>query len=75
MIFGWIWFRKTDSPSGSNFLLFAALTAGARLFVEAFRGDSRLIFGGIRLAQVVAWIALAMVLVTSELLQREKRES
>lgn len=70
LIFSWIWFRKTDSPDGSSFLLFAALTAGARLFLEAFRGDSTLIFGGLRLAQVIAWIVLAIALLASELLSR-----
>ena len=72
LVFGFIWFQKTDSPIGSDFLLFAALTAGARLFLEAFRGDSRLIFGGIRLAQVITWVVLAMVLYTSEVLRREQ---
>lgn len=66
LIFGLIWFRKADSPAGSNFLLFAALTAVARLFLEAFRGDSTLIFGGLRLAQVAAWIVLAAALMTIE---------
>ncbi len=51
---------KQDSlPVGTLFLTFIALTAGARLFFEAFRGDSTLILGGIRAAQVVAWLALA----------------
>src|SRR5919108_4124377 len=55
IIFSFIWLRKTDSPRGSSFLLFVGLTAGARLLLEAFRGDSILIFGGIRLAQIIAW--------------------
>lgn len=70
LIFGWIWLRKTDSPAGSSFLLFAALTAGARLFLEAFRGDSTLVFGGLRLAQIVAWILLAVALFFSESIRR-----
>ncbi len=68
LIFGWIWFRKADSSPGSLFLTFAALTAAARLFLEAFRGDSTLIFGGLRLAQIVAWIVLAAALIASELI-------
>jgi phosphatidylglycerol:prolipoprotein diacylglycerol transferase len=72
-IFGLIWFRKSNSPDGSDFILFAALTAGGRLFLEAFRGDSTLIFGGLRLAQVIAWVVLAVMLFTSEYLRREKR--
>lgn len=73
LIFGLIWFRKTDSPSGVSFLTFAALTAAARLFLEAFRGDSTLIFGGLRLAQVIAWITLLATLALLESgFQREK---
>jgi phosphatidylglycerol:prolipoprotein diacylglycerol transferase len=71
IIFGSIWFGKRDSPAGSNFLLFAALTAGARLFLEAFRGDSTLIFGDLRFAQVIAWVVLAAVFFLNEMLQRE----
>ena len=70
LILGWIWFRKTDSPPGMLFLNFAASTAAARLFLEAFRGDSALIFGGLRLAQVIAWIVLAATLFASESLRR-----
>ncbi len=73
IIFGFIWFRKVDSPSGSSFLLYAALTAGARLFLEAFRGDSQLIIGGLRLAQILAWIVLAVTLFASERLRKEEQ--
>lgn len=62
LILGLLWFRDTDSKSGVHFLTFAALTSGARLFLEAFRGDSTLIFSGLRLAQVLAWIVLAVSL-------------
>jgi phosphatidylglycerol:prolipoprotein diacylglycerol transferase len=75
IIFGLIWFRKTHFPDGSNFLLFAALTASSRLFLEAFRGDSTLIFGGIRLAQVIAWIVLTVALFASEIIGREEKVS
>ncbi len=70
LTFSLIWFRKSDSPPGLLFLTFAALTAGARLFLEAFRGDSTLIFGGLRLAQLIAWGVLALTLYTSEVLRR-----
>jgi phosphatidylglycerol:prolipoprotein diacylglycerol transferase len=73
LIVGIIWFRKTHSPVGSDFLLFTALTAGARLFLEAFRGDSTLIFGGVRLAQVIAWIVLALAFVAEESLKGEEK--
>jgi len=73
LIFGLIWFRKLDTPTGSDFLLFIALTAGARLFLEAFRGDSLLIFGGLRVAQIISWIVLAVILSTSELIRRKEK--
>ncbi len=60
IIFALIWFRKSELSPGILFLNFTALTAGARLFLEAFRGDSVFIFGGLRLAQVVAWVILAV---------------
>ena len=66
LIFGLIWFRNVDSRPGISFLLFTALTAASRLFLEAFRGDSIVIFGGMRLAQIIAWIVLAVALFASE---------
>lgn len=54
--------KRDDLPAGQLFLTFLALTAGARLFFEAFRGDSTLILGGIRAAQVIAWLILAAAL-------------
>jgi phosphatidylglycerol---prolipoprotein diacylglyceryl transferase len=71
IIFALLWFRKSLSPAGSDFLLFVALTAGTRLFLEAFRGDSTLIFGGVRLAQVMAWIVFAAALFTNDRIRRE----
>ena len=71
VIFGLIWFRKPASPAGIDFLWFAAWTAGTRLFLEAFRGDSILIFGGIHLTQAMAWIVLAATFLINELLHRE----
>lgn len=72
VIFGLIWFRKSELSSGTLFLNFTALTAGARLFLEAFRWDSVLIFGGFRLAQVVAWVVLAVALFVNESLGHRK---
>lgn len=43
---------------GVRFLGFVALSAFARLFLEAFRGDSTLLGGGIRSAQLLAWLVL-----------------
>ena len=73
VIFGVVWLRKIDFPAGSNFLLFSGLTAGARLFLEAFRGDSILIFGGFRLAQIVAWLVLALTLCAMELIRKGEK--
>ena len=66
---GLFWFRKADSKPGSDFLLFAALTAASRLIIEAFRGDSTLIFGDLRVAQLVAWGILAIALLALEFLR------
>lgn len=44
---------------GLRFLAFCVFSAGARLFLEAFRGDSQLLPNGLRVAQIEAWMALA----------------
>ena len=62
LILGLVWFQKADPRPGIHFLTFAALTSGARLFLEAFRGDSTLILGNLRAAQVIAWVILATCL-------------
>jgi len=51
-----------SSGSGLNFLFVVALSAGARLFLEAFRGDSLIWPGGIRTAQVVSLIVIIISL-------------
>ncbi len=63
--------RKPFPAAGAQFLTFLAWTAGARLFLEAFRGDSILIFGGLRLEQILAWVVLAFALVGLEKLKVE----
>jgi phosphatidylglycerol:prolipoprotein diacylglycerol transferase len=73
LIFGFVWVRKTDPRPGTLFLAFTALTAASRLFLEAFRGDSILIFGSLRLAQIIAWIVLAAALFAYEQVRAEKR--
>lgn len=62
-ILGLLWprFRREARP-GELFLFFVTLSAGARLFLEAFRGDSTPVLGGVRLAQIVAWLVLAAAL-------------
>lgn len=51
-----------DQGWGLNFLLFVSLSAGARVFLEAFRGDSLIWAGGFRAAQVIGLIILASAL-------------
>lgn len=51
-----------QAGSGLNFLLVIALSALARIFLEAFRGDSVIWTGGFRAAQVVGVILLAISL-------------
>lgn len=72
MILGILLLRtvRKQSPSGSYFLTFIAMSAGARLFLEAFRGDSILVLGGIRVAQIAAWIVLAFALLGLEWLKQ-----
>ncbi len=54
---------KLDAKSaGLNFATFVAITAGYRLFLEAFRGDSTLVFGSIRAAQLTMFVLLAAAL-------------
>lgn len=62
--------RKPFDIPGRQFLFFAAFSAGAALFLEAFRGDSTLMTGGIRQAQAVAWVTLAAALAGLEQLQK-----
>jgi prolipoprotein diacylglyceryltransferase len=66
IIFSLIWFRKSNIQAGSDFLMFASLTAGARLWLEAYRGDSTFVFGSVRLAQIRAWIVLTVVFLINE---------
>lgn len=58
--------KDLSLAEGTLFIRLTALTAGARLFLEAFRGDSTLILGGLRLAQVLAWLVLASALWAGE---------
>jgi phosphatidylglycerol:prolipoprotein diacylglycerol transferase len=51
-----------QNHEGVNFLLFVALSAAARVFLEAFRGDSLIWQGGFRAAQVIGLIILALAL-------------
>ena len=74
LILLFLWFRKPGTFPGSDFLWFTALTAGSRLVIEAFRGDSTLVFNGIRSAQLIAWLVLAAALIASEILSKGKKQ-
>ena len=59
-----VWWRQRgrSSVGGFSFLLVVALSAAARVFLEAFRGDSFVIAGGLRAAQVWGIVVLAACL-------------
>ena len=60
-----------NTHAGVSFLCFVALTAGARLFLEAFRGDSLTIIGGLREMQIAAWLVLAAALLLLDIIRRK----
>ncbi|MFH2038530.1 MAG: prolipoprotein diacylglyceryl transferase family protein [Chloroflexota bacterium] len=63
LIFLMAWFNKTRNQGrGMNFLLVLAASACARIFLEAFRGDSLLLPGGFRSAQVAGLVVLSATL-------------
>ncbi len=62
-IFGLVWRARQHTPfSGFRFALSIALLAAMRLFLEAFRGDSIIVAGGWRQAQIMAFVVLAIAL-------------
>ena len=66
LTFGLLWLKKQDPHPGMLFLTFAALTAASQIFIHTFRGDSTLIFNGLRQEQVMAWVVLAMSFILME---------
>jgi phosphatidylglycerol:prolipoprotein diacylglycerol transferase len=61
VIFAIVWVHRVQSAGdGLNFLFGVAFSAAARVFLEAFRGDSLLWPGGFRAAQVIGLLILAM---------------
>ncbi len=62
-VFSIAWKRPLGQPGqGLNFLLVVTLSAAARVFLEAFRGDSAVWPGGFRAAQVVGLIVMVISL-------------
>lgn len=64
-----LWQQERRPFDGYIFVLFVALYAGSRLFLEAFRADAALISGGLRAVQV---IALGVLLVAVWFLYRRR---
>lgn len=64
LILGFFWLRgwTTSRVAGESFWLFLSLSAGAHLLVEGLRGDSNVLPNGFRLAQIAAWLILAISL-------------
>ena len=54
IILGFFWWRGKSLASGDAFILFVALYAGLRLFLEVFRADAPLMDNGVRATQVIA---------------------
>ena len=62
-VLGIAWRTSAKVPfAGFNFLFVVALSAAARIFLEAFRGDSLVVTGGWRAAQVWGVVVLAVCL-------------
>jgi phosphatidylglycerol:prolipoprotein diacylglycerol transferase len=63
LILALVWRARSprDIP-GNTFFRFLALASAARLFLEAYRGDSVMLTTNLRLAQVVAWLLLGLAL-------------
>jgi len=59
-----------QAGDGINFLIWVALSSAARIFLEAFRGDSMIWPGGFRAAQIVGLIVLAIALNAMRILAR-----
>ncbi|MGB9898705.1 prolipoprotein diacylglyceryl transferase family protein, partial [Thermanaerothrix sp.] len=53
---------RYNFPAGFQFWVFIGLSALARLIIEPFRGDSVILFGIFRQAQIIAWLVLLISL-------------
>jgi phosphatidylglycerol:prolipoprotein diacylglycerol transferase len=62
--------RETSFP-GLIFLIWVVLASFSRLLLEAFRGDSVLILGGFRAAQIAALLTLLLALIVVRRLARK----
>ncbi len=63
ILFAVLELRGRLSGDGALFLVWVGLSAAGRLFLEAFRGDSVVVFGSLRSAQLVSLVLLALALI------------
>ena len=66
--------RKPMFFSGFTFTIFVALSAISRLVLEGFRGDSLIVFGSIRGAQLISFTVMICALIALHVLSRNKVE-
>ena len=66
--------RKTKFFSGYTFTLFVALSAISRLFLEGFRGDSEIVIGSVRGAQLINFAMMIFALIALHVLSRTNAE-
>ncbi|MCC6261090.1 MAG: prolipoprotein diacylglyceryl transferase [Anaerolineales bacterium] len=67
LIFGWLWFKKQNQPSGILFLNLSAVTAAYLLFISAFQADQNVILNGVKSNQIIALIALIISFILFEI--------
>ena len=67
-----LWFPVYRLRPGAFFFLFISFSAGIRLFLEAFRGDSIYLPGGVRQAQVAAFVILLLSFLAFEMIDRRR---
>lgn len=67
-----IWVKKHDPHPGVLFLIFAAVTTGFELIIQAYRADSSFIANGMNESQLMAWGILLVVFVLLELQLKKK---
>ena len=63
--------QRYQTPSGAVFVILLALQSMARLFLEAFRGDSLIIAGSLRSAQLVSLALLVTAILALHQLSRK----
>jgi len=69
-----VWRMQARWPvAGVAFLTMLALTAAARLLLEGFRGDSQIIWGSLRQAQLISLLVLELALAGLYLVSQRER--